>query len=89
MTSRQELADGGPPKHAVARSAASRRQNAAMARRKAPRVGNNTRYQLPDAPSRRAIPSYLRDEGKTGLPRAATKNRGGEALVSVIPGRKR
>ena len=29
MTSRQELADGGPPKHAVARSAARRRQDAA------------------------------------------------------------
>ena len=38
MTPRQELADRGPLKHAVAESAARRRQDAAMARRKAPHL---------------------------------------------------
>jgi len=54
MTPRQELADGGPLQHAVTECAARRRQDAAMARREAPRApategGNYPEYRAVSA----------------------------------------
>src|ERR1700745_1845448 len=57
----QELADSGPRlRCVVARSAARRRNHAAMARRKAPRLPKRKmRIELNDALSRPAIPSHF------------------------------
>jgi hypothetical protein len=91
MIPRQELADSGPRlRCVVAESAARHRQNAAMARRKAPHLlKRKMRYypltRLLGAPS----PLYLQREGKTGLPRAATKNRGGGAHPHEGPAKLR
>ena|ERR1700750_242150 len=68
-TPRQELDDSGPRlRCVVAKSTARHRQNAAMARRKAPRVGNNTRLLPTDAPSRRRPLVFEGAIRKTGLP---------------------
>src|ERR1043166_5550952 len=53
-----------------------------MARRKAPCIGNGARTKTPVAPDGRPAPSVWREEGKTGLSRASTKNRGGGALAN-------
>jgi hypothetical protein len=105
MTSRQELADGGPhgspearrhggPKKVVLQSGRAPRKRLPEARPvadKTPRWRAERRrifpkgrcaIELPDAPSRRAIPSYLRGtEMEYGVPGAA-KNTGGGALAT-------
>jgi hypothetical protein len=74
-------ADSGPRlRCVVAKSAARRRNDAAMARRKAPHLlKRKMRIELPDALSRRSIPSVFTKGRKDRPPRAATKNRGGGA----------
>src|ERR1051326_2643937 len=72
-----------PAAWAMAESAARQPfRDAAMARRKAPCIGNGARTKTPVAPDGAPSPSVWREEGKTGLSRASTKNRGGGALAN-------
>ncbi len=94
MTSRQELADGGPPKHAVARSAARRRPRRCMERRGAQRPCRHkdgpcsARAWISLGATRRFIPLGWGNKGITGEPGARTNNTGGEAMVAVIPAKR-
>src|ERR1041385_8671103 len=71
-----------PAAWAMAESAPGSRSDAAMARRKEPCTGNGARAATPVAPDGAPSPSVWREEGKTGLSRASTKNRDGRALAN-------
>ena len=58
------------------RSAARRRQNAAVERREAPAHGDVRGTRRKDAPFGAPLPSAAPRERKAGAPRALTKNRG-------------
>src|ERR1700741_1244881 len=84
-TPRQELADSGPRlRCVVAKSAARHRQNAAMARRKAPVLATTRAYcpltRLLGAPS----PRIRGGDKEDRPPRAVTKNRGEDACLARV-----
>ena len=98
MTSRQELADGGPTRANAALGCQKRGPSPTRRRDGAPKgaalSARMVRIELHDALSRRAIPSHFlrgstpplplfaRDEMEYGSPGAA-KNTGGEALACL------